>query len=390
MNQQDLTERLNALQNALSDIIEADPIDLDTIIKYYYLLRKFNVLEYYCKKEGYSHLGLHHIPASKVSEHNAKVAIQMGIVLKSLAKSSFGSERWTLQDTNYDQLMSPPKNCFKKEGYEVTVWFDDNRENAFPYVNWSHIYFQDEDDHWRKTEGRVDYDGMFYLDADGNKSYFILFYEDARRYSETNIWSVHYKNEHIYLPVTSSSRRPEPRTAEKSTDTSNPTRNTTQSPPHGRSSKQTAETSPGPSQRVPTLRRRRRRGEGESSGSKRQRRLSPGRSAVPSPEEVGRSHRSVRATNLSRLERLQEEARDPPIVLLRGPANKLKCWRYRWQPRFGSPKFSTVFKWVTQSNEEQDSRMLLAFTSVGERERFLETTPLPKGTSWALGSLDSL
>lgn len=386
MNQQDLTERLDALQNALSDIIEADPSDLDSIIKYYYYLRKFHVLEYYCKKEGYSNLGLHHIPATRVSEHNAKVAIQMGIVLKSLAKSKYAAENWTLRDTSSDQFASPPKNCFKKEGYEVTVWFDNDRENAFPYINWSHIYYQDEDDMWHKTSGEVDYDGLYYVDKDGNKSYFLLFFEDARRYSNNNIWSVHYKNEHIYLPITSSSRRSDPGTTEKPVSTADSTRDT--SPTNGRSSTQAEETGAGPSQRRPTLRRRRRGGEGESTESKR-RKLTARQSAVPSPEQVGKSHRSIGRANLNRLERLQAEARDPAIVLLRGPANKLKCWRYRWKPKLGSPGFSTVFKWVTQE-ETHDSRMLLTFNSNGDREHFLKHTQFPKGFSWALGSLDAL
>ena len=239
---------------------------------------------------------------------------------------------------------------------------------------------------WHKTSGEVDYDGLYYVDKDGNKSYFLLFFEDARRYSNNNIWSVHYKNEHIYLPITSSSRRSDPGTTEKPVSTADSTRDT--SPTNGRSSTQTEETSAGPSQRRPTLRRRRRGGEGESTESKR-RKLTARQSAVPSPEQVGKSHRSIGRANLNRLERLQAEARDPAIVLLRGPANKLKCWRYRWKPKLGSPGFSTVFKWVTQE-ETHDSRMLLTFNSNGDREYFLKHTQFPKGFSWALGSLDAL
>ena len=389
MNQRDLTERLDALQKALSDLIEAGSTDLDSNIQYYDLLRKTHVLEYYCKKEGYSNLGLHHIPASRVSEHNAKTAIHMGLVLRSLAKSAYAAEPWSLQDTSSDLFASPPKNCFKKGGYEVTVWFDDDKDNAFPYINWSYIYYQDSEDKWHKTEGKVDYDGLYYIEHDGSKSYFLLFYEDSVRYSKNNVWSVHYKNEHIYLPVTSASRRAghgsPPQTSSHATRDTSPN-----PPPHRRRSPQATESSSGSSQRQQqsTIGRRRRR-EGESTTSKRRRRLGGG-SGVPSPDEVGRSHRSVTRTNLTRLELLQAEARDPVLILLRGSANQLKCWRYRCHPKCGSVTFSTVFKWVSDKSEYPEGRMLLAFGSVGERDSFLQKHTLPKGTSYTFGSLDAL
>ena len=363
---------------------------METIIQYYDLSRKFHVYEYYCKKEGYSHLGLHHIPATRVSEHNAKTAIQMGLVLRSLANSPYATETWTLQDASSDLFASPPKNCFKKHGYEVTVWFDDDKDNAFPYTNWSEIYYQDGEDQWHKTEGKVDYDGLYYTEQDGSKSYFILFFEDASRFSKTNKWSVHFKNEHIYFPVDSASRRAGRASEPQELDTiAHPTRNTeTESSPNRRESLQTTEGSAGPSQSFPTLRRRR-GGEGKSTTNKRQRRTGGG-SGVPSPETVGSSRRSVARSNLSRLARLQEEARDPALILLRGSANQLKCWRYRCNLKCGSTTFSTVFKWVSPESDLQDSRMLLAFPSIGERDLFLKNTHFPKGTSWALGSLDAL
>nr|AYA93795.1 MAG: E2 protein [Human papillomavirus] len=388
MNQRDLTERLDALQKALSDLIEAGPTDLDSIINYYTLLRKFHVLEYYCKKEGFSHLGLHHIPASRVSEHNAKTAIHMGIVLKSLAKSQFSKETWTLQETSSDLFASPPKNCFKKGGYEVTVWFDDDKDNAFPYVNWENIYYQDAEEKWHKTEGKVDYDGLYYVEHDGSKSYFLLFYEDSVRYSKNKVWSVHYKNEHIYLPTSASRRAGVSASSETSAHT---TRDTTlQSSPNRRRAPQEEEGSPGPSQQQPTLRRRRRR-EGEPTTTTTKRRRRPSRGfGVPSAEEVGSSHRSVTRTNLTRLERLQEEARDPALILLRGSANQLKCWRYRSKPKCGSIIFSSVFKWVSLDASLQESRMLIAFGSVTERDKFIQKTHFPKGTSYTIGSLNAM
>ena len=386
-----MRDRLDALQNALSDLIEAGPTELDSVIQYYDLSRKFHVLEYYCKKEGYSQLGLHHIPASRVSEHNAKTAIQMGLVLRSLAKSAYASETWTLQDASSDLFASPPRNCFKKGGYEVTVWFDNDKDNIFPYTNWSEIYYQDDEEKWHKVPGQVDYDGLYYIETDGSKSYFLLFFEDAQRFSKTNTWTVHYKNETIYLPITSSSRRAGADAQERAdTQPTNPTRDTAStSQTYRRTTQQSETSSPGPTKRHTALGRRR-RGEGKSTtGSKRRRILPGGGSGSPAPEDVGSSHRSVARANLPRLARLQAEARDPKLILLRGPANTLKCWRYRCNTKCDSPICSTVFKWVSHDESLQQGRMLLAFSSDRERDTFIKQTHFPKGTTYSLGSLDA-
>lgn len=386
-----MTDRLDALQNVLSDLIEAGPTDLDSIIKYYDYTRKFHVLEYYCKKEGYSQLGLHHIPASRVSEHNAKTAIQMGLVLRSLATSPYASESWTLQETNSDLFASPPRNCFKKGGYEVTVWFDNDKDNIFPYTNWSEIYYQDDEEQWHKVPGEVDYDGLYYVETDGSKSYFILFYEDAVRFSKTNTWSVHFKNQNIYLPVTSASRRAGGGTSEladtQSTDSTRDTASTSQT--YGRTAQQSETSSARPTKRRTTLGRRGRRKGKSTTSPKRPRILPSGGSGSPAPEDVGSSHRSVARTNLPRLARLQAEARDPKLILLRGPANSLKCWRYRCNSKCDSLICSTVFKWVSHDESLQQGRMLLAFSSDRERDSFIKHTNFPKGTTYSLGSLDA-
>ncbi|ATQ38306.1 E2 [Gammapapillomavirus 9] len=392
MNQTDLTNRLDALQNAISDLIEADPSDLDSMIKYYNLLRKQHVLEYYCKKEGYSQLGLHHIPPSRVSEHNAKIAIKMGLILTSLAKSAYANETWTLRDTSADLYNSPPKNCFKKGGYTVEVWFDEKPENTFPYTNWSYIYYQDDQDMWHKVPGKTDYNGLYFEERSGDKTYFLLFVNDAERYGSTNRWIVNTNNEQFSLPVTSFARRSAGTTSAKGNIAEDTTGDSTSNQTVRGTKKQTTESSSSSPKGKPTLRRRR-GGERESAATtKRRRRVSPTGSGVPTASEVGRSHRSVARTNLSRLERLQAEARDPPILIVKGPANTLKCWRYRCNSKCAFPDIviSTVWHWVTENANLQESRITLAFKTNADRQRFIETTHFPKGSSWSLGSLDAL
>ncbi|ATQ38203.1 E2 [Gammapapillomavirus sp.] len=399
MNQTELTERLDALQTALIDLYEEAPTDLPSQIRHYLLLRKQSVFEYYCRKEGYIQLGLHHLPALKVSEYHAKQAIKMGIILKSLQKSQYADERWSLQDTSADLFDSPPRNCFKKGPYEVEVWFDKNPDNVFPYTNWDWIYYQDENEEWHKVPGLTDYNGLYYEELNGDRSYFLLFSKDAPRYGDTNEWTVNFKNEQLSLPTNSASRRsagdvPQspPIFGDQQPTTS---RDPATSTSDGRGTQQTSTQSAGSAQRQSG--RRRRRGEGKSTTNKRRRRGgSTGDSAdvsgVPTPAQVGGSHRSVERTGLSRLERLQVEARDPYLILVRGPPNKLKCWRYRCNSNCNTPfqYISTVWRWVTDDADGNEGRVLISFLSKESRDKFATNTKFPKDTTVAFGSLDAL
>nr|QAB13919.1 MAG: E2 protein [Human papillomavirus] len=391
MNQKDLTERLDALQEQLMTLYELGPTDLLSQIKHYQLLRRESVLEYYARKEGYEVLGLHHLPVLKVSEHNAKQAIKMILHLESLAQSPYKNETWTLNDTSADRFMSPPRNCFKKESFEVTVWFDHDPKNAFPYINWKWIYYQDNNDVWHKVQGRTDYNGLYFIENDNTVTYFLLFEKDVNRYGKTGEWTVNVGNEQILPPsVTSSSRRSLSDSPEINRGAS--TSYTETQEENRRGSLQPQTSSPSTTTQSPS-RRRRRRGEGESTTSKRRRRAEgDGGSDTVSPEEVGQSHQSVRRTGLTRTERLKEEARDPPIIRISGPANKLKCWRYRCGLKSSKnyTYMSSVFKWITNEVGLEDGRMLVAFANVPQRNQFISGLSLPKGMSYCLGNLEKL
>ncbi|AUB51250.1 E8/E2 protein [Human papillomavirus type 211] len=123
------------------------------------------------------------------------------------------------------------------------------------------------------------------------------------------------------------------------------------------------------------------------------RRLQPELSSYPTPGEVGTRHRSASRTGLTRLQQLQREAWDPPILIVKGPANSLKCWRNRLKLTANSLLYeysSTVWKWIGENNSILGSRMLLSFASVTQRNQFLKVIKPPKGTVFALGSFDSL
>nr|UOV22678.1 E2 [Human papillomavirus] len=379
-----LTARFNALQDAILTLYEEGHTDLQSQIDYWELVRKEQVLLYYARKEGYTRLGLQPTPTPVVSEYNAKEAIKISLLLKSLLKSKYAKEQWTLPETSAELLNTEPKNCFKKSGYTVEVLYDNNENNAVAYTNWDFIYYQDSNDIWHKVNGRVDIDGLFYEEINGDRVYFGLFEPDSQRYGVTGTWTVKYKNTTISSSDSSfrhpssdveDSERPGPSTR----DTETPTQSITT---------RGSETSPISS--TTSHIRLRRGGEQRERGTKRRRVVSPGRQSVPSPGEVGSRLRSTPRSGLSRLQRLQEEARDPPIIIVEGPANSLKCWRNRL-PRYSTLYLfcTTVFKWIGDGLCSQ-SRMLISFHNEQQRYSFLEAVKLPKHSSYAYGALNKL
>ncbi|ATQ38389.1 E2 [Gammapapillomavirus 13] len=396
MNQADLTRRFDALQDELLTLIESGSDDLSTQIRHWELNRKINVTMYYGRKEGYKNFGLQQLPAPQVSEYNAKLAITMQILLKSLATSQYKSEPWSLTDTSTEVLLTPPKNCFKKFGYQVKVTFDDDPDNYMLYTNWDAIYYQDLQDIWHKVPGGVDHNGLYYDDVTGERNYFLLFQPEAERYGKSGIWTVQYKNTTLSSIVTSSSKYSSAGySGEYTADSggySSPEEGTSR-----RSQEASSRSSGQPTSTSEVGRRRRKQGESgteRSTGGVPRKRQRP--TSAPSPEEVGGRHQSLPRTGLSRLRRLEEEARDPPLLLIKGPPNTLKCWRFRCNNRCGHlfTSISTVFKWTSDdycNNPLQaNGRMLISFKDLQQRQKFITHVNFPRHTSYALGSVDSL
>lgn len=352
---------------------------------------------YYGRKEGYKNFGLQQLPSPQVSEYNAKLAISMQILLKSLATSQYKSEPWSLTDTSSEVVLTPPKNCFKKLGYQVKVIFDDDPENYMFYTNWEAIYYQDLQDVWHKVPGGVDHNGLYFDDVTGERNYFLLFQPEAERYGKSGIWTVQYKNTTISSVVTSSSKYSSAGySAEYTAESggySSPEEGTSRRPQEDR-----PRSSGQPSSTSEVGRRRRKQGESgaeRSAGGVPRKRQRP--TSAPTPEEVGQRHQSVPRTGLSRLGRLKAEARDPPLLLVKGPANTLKCWRFRCNNKCGHLflSISTVFKWTSddycsKSALQANGRMLISFKDQQQRHKFIAHVTFPRYTSYAFGSVDSL
>ena len=143
--------------------------------------------------------------------------------------------------------------------------------------------------------------------------------------------------------------------------------------------------------------RGRRRGRSSSSSSPPAHKRSRGGSAKlrgVSPGEVGGSLRSVSSKHTGRLGRLLEEARDPPVIIVKGAANTLKCFRNRAKIKYMGlfRSFSTTWSWVAGDGTERlgRPRMLISFSSYTQRRDFDEAVRYPKGVDKAYGNLDSL
>ena len=434
-----LNERFSALQEKLMDLYESGVEDLETQIQHWKLLRQEQIIFYYARRHGIMRLGYQPVPPLATSESKAKDAIAMGLLLESLQKSKFSEEPWTLVETSLETVRSPPADCFKKGPKSVEVYFDGDPENVMSYTVWTYIYYQTDDETWAKVEGHVDYAGAYYMEGTF-KTYYIKFETDAKRYGTTGYWEVHVNKDTVFTPVTSStppagvaSQNP----ASEPVSTSDPAKRTSQATHqrYGRKASSPTVTSIRAQKRrqrqrqeTPTRQRTNRsrsRSTERRGGRATRRSLSRGSSKSPrrggrsgggpltrsrsrsrsltrksangggvAPDEVGATLRSIGRQHSGRLAQLLDAAKDPPVILLRGAANTLKCYRYRFRKKHaGSFQFiSTTWSWVGGHTTDRigRSRILISFHTDREREKCLQQMKLPLGVEWSYGQFDDL
>lgn len=438
-----LSARFTVLQEKLMDIYESGVEDLDTQIQHWQLLRQEQIIYHYARKHGVTRLGYQPVPSLASSEAKAKDAISMVLLLESLNKSNYADERWTLAQTSLEAVRSPPADCFKKGPKNIEVIFDGDPENLMSYTVWTYIYYMTDEDTWEKVEGHVDYTGAYYYE--GNlKVYYLKFENDAKRYGVTGLWEVRVNKDTVFTPVTSSTP-PVGDSTDSASRAALPEPSTSVSPERPRS--QTARRYGRKASSPSTTSRRQRKGQRETTGTQRRRKSrsrsrstnrggrdtrrssSRGSSVSPTrgrrrgggdsrrrgpvtrsrsrslsrassagggipPDKVGTAVRSVGRSSGGRLTRLLADAADPPVILLRGDANTLKCYRYRFRKKHaGGFRFvSTTWSWIGDASNDRigRSRMLVAFYSESQREKFIHTMKLPTGVEWSLGQFDDL
>lgn len=426
--EEDLNLRLNSIQNQILDLYEKRSTNLEDHITLWNLIRKENALFYFAKTQGLSRLGIQTLPSRVSSQSSAKDAIRQVLYLQSLKDSRYGGEPWTLQETSKERLTTEPEYCFKKGGMQVDVMFDQDPENVARYTLWTSIYFQDARDRWVKAPGRADHSGLYYVDEEGNRLYYVDFAEEAMKFSSTAYWTVSH-NGSLILPGTSAISAPQPadstteETPASTPDSSEvgepyPTSTVWVAGLEAQGSEAGGQRTSTPRPARPQTPRQGRGGGGGGPGGGGGRRLfgRPGVSGrvlrrgggrhsprsqrvvarpgaagrAPSAEEVGKSTKTVEGASRSRLERLLKEAVDPPFLGLKGEPNILKCVRYRLKGQHKQyfDKISTTWQWTAANcnNRCGDGRVLVLFKDEEQRAMFLERVKLPQSVKVFAGS----
>lgn len=385
-----LTQRFDALQEKLMEIYEKDSRDLEVMTSHWGLQREEQALLHCARSKGVLRVGFQPVPPLKVSEQKAKAAIEMHLTLQSLQKSAYSNEDWTLSQTSRESYMTPPRHCFKKQGQTVEVTFDGDSANSMLYTMWGRVYYQMDDGSWSVASSSVDYYGIYYNDSEGRPHYYVKFAEDAQKYSKTGTWHVRSNDKTLSAPVTSTCASP---TRDRSRS---PRRNTEEvdstTPPGRRYS-----ISPPPA--VPP--RIRFRGGGGGGG---EREYYPfGRSASseawsgspgsPTRPVGRRPPQPPQGTPTEASHRLLWGPRDPTVLVAKGDANTLKCWRNRCRKIHAGSfvAFSTTWQWCGDGNYRQGRhRLHILFSSSQQLDQFLGQVKVPKGVEVHRSTFDGL
>lgn len=408
---ENLKTRLDRVENRQLDIFEKDSDDIQDQIEYWDLVKQEHLILHAARQAGIQRLGHKNVPALQVSEQKAKQAIEMTLVLRSLAQSEYGNEKWTSRDCSREVYETAPAFCMKKHGSHVHVMWDGQADDVTEYTAWERIYCQMEDGSWYLKRGQLDFDGLFY-DEDQIRFYYADFKKDAAQQGYRS-YEVYYKDLTITpnsTPIFTSTRpgqrhqAPQKRSAapaqETTASSSKRSRGGRGRSPNVHSPGHTPPESPGrPSTRSTksssssTAGVRERRGGGQSRRLRQPIGRREGESGGLEPGEVGAVHRTVGKRPHSRVGQLLLEARDPPVIVVAGQANSLKCLRYRIQKKYpGAYKdITTNFKWVGGVGKGQgSSRMLVAFESSQQRKAFEELARFPQSVQHFHGNLDQL
>ncbi|AFU07680.1 putative E2 early protein [Equus caballus papillomavirus 6] len=405
-----LHRRFDAVQDALMMHYETGSNALQAQIEYWGLTRKEQVMLFAARSKGYKRLGHTVVPTLAVAQAAAKGAIEMQLLCEKLAASEYNAEPWTMTDTSRETLLAPPQRCFKKRPCLVQVQFDGERGNEMWFTHWEDIYFLDEQDNWTKTKGRVNAQGLYYVNG-GLEVYYADFAAEALKYSKNNFWTVTFQNQ------TLSSRQP----AEDARESADPciqgcdeadraagpdllSRPPSTPPACFRPiSKDKLPRSPSRYSRGPD------RGEppwspGGSSYVSDSGSLCSGLPGkLSSPCSLSPSLSRSPLSSAASVSSLPAVCAGPacgspcptpavegtktnegiPAVLLKGRPNQLKCLRFRLKKTYCVHFWyiTTTWFWAgpTGSDRAGRARMLVVFRSNAQRQRFQEKVPIPPG-----------
>lgn len=391
-----LAQRLDACQEKMLQLIEQSSKLLEDQICYWDLVKTEQLLLHAARKHGQSRVGFEPVPPSKVTEQQAKTAMLMSMVLKTLKNSTFSAEDWTLPECSHEVFITEPSYCFKKQGQQVEVWFEGNEDNAVPYVQWGSIYGQNNDNSWYKVHGNVDYKGLYYEDPEVGKRYYVDFEKEAVKYGNSKPWLVQTTNGTIFPSSSCTATRDTNSPYESPHSSRGPSSESeaqlsfwgsyTGQLPHTRCHRRVLgeETDGQRSQeQAPAVGPRRRyRGGGE----KRRRRGSPQQNF----EKAAGGSREAAGRPSSRGGENTHQDCSYPVLIFSGKPNVLKCWRSRVTQGYRDCflDFSTTFSWCYfGGGRGVDGRVIVTFNSHMQLKCFLDKVPRPKTVKQSKGHL---
>ncbi|ACC99411.1 E2 [Macaca fascicularis papillomavirus 9] len=354
-----LADRLSACQDKILTLYEDDSKKLTDQIEHWRCVRHECAVYYKARELGHVHLNNQAVPPLAVSRARAHQAIELQMALESLNNSDYKHEDWTLQDTCLELWLAEPKACFKKLGETVTVLFDCDKDNPMEYTLWGHVYVWG-DEGWDKLHGKVDYCGLYYC-AKGLKVYYKEFQDDAKKYSKTGCWEVHFRGCVIHYSDSVSSTA-----FSDSLSPAEVTNGLHTSPTHPHTSpKSTKENNGTP---PPPAKRRR-----------------PDTAADPvraldgnsQPLLTGPSH-SCTGNSVN--------ANCTPVVHLKGEPNCLKCLRYRFgKHRHLYLNVSSTWHWA--NNADSKAIVTVTFGNEQQRQQFLSSVKIPTTVTVSKGHM---
>lgn len=415
-----LCERFVALQDKLLEHFEEGSDDLAHQVEYWSLLRHEAALMFVARRQGLRRLSYHQIPTLQVCEAKAKEAIRMQLMLSSLLQTPHAVETWTLTDTSAETVLhTEPKGCLKRGPYTVRVTYDGVQENSVFHTAWTSIYCQNADGEWYKTSGKVAHEGLWYDGPCGDPVWYVDFHKEAKTYSKKGEWTVVAKNR-IVSPSVSSTTPPcrqnrgwcnrwssdegGHRSPKRRKLTYAPTPDSTDKRlkwPSGSGGAQ-QETPDGPTSSAHKGELARRLGGGsasptstqEGSQSQSPRGQFPTVPGGPSPQvdSVSANPRGNHDGRPSPVEGGPGACSVTlwPVLLIRGPKNPLKCWKFRCKNKHCSLFCSATNTFDWGVGGDQDGRMLVSFSSEAQRRAFLDTVPIPSQFTVSFGSMNGL